>query len=256
MYIKAENVVKKFKNRENKEITALEELNLEINEGEFIALLGPSGCGKTTLLNMIAGFDFPTSGKVTINDETVKEPSKDNIAVFQNYGLLPWRTVQKNVEFGLEGKGIKRKERKIIAEKYIEMVGLTKFKKHHPHQLSGGMQQRTALARALAVEPKMLFMDEPFGALDAITRVQMQNELKEIWRRNKNTVIFVTHDIEEALFLATRVVIMSAHPGKIRSVIDISLPEERKRTSSEFITYRDRILSEFDLYEKGIDYYI
>lgn len=185
MYINIENAEKTFL-QNGKNFTAFTDVSLSIDKGEFVCLLGPSGCGKSTLLNTIAGFSPITSGSIRIDNKEIKEPSVDNVMIFQNYGLFPWRTVQKNVEFGLESKKITKEERRKIADKYIELVGLENFKKSHPHQLSGGMQQRVSIARALAVDPKIIFMDEPFGALDAITRMKLQDDIIHIQTGKEN----------------------------------------------------------------------
>jgi len=203
MYILINEVSREYFFKDKGVTVALEKIDMEIEKGEFVCLLGPSGCGKSTLLNLIAGFDVPTSGVIKINGEIVTKPSKNRIMIFQNYGLLPWRTVLKNVELGLEGEKLTKKERRFIAEEYIELVGLSAYKNHYPVQLSGGMQQRVALARALAVDPEILLMDEPFGALDAMTRMTMQDEIERIWKEKKKTILFVTHDIEEAFFWLT-----------------------------------------------------
>lgn len=245
MYITISDASREYYLKEKGKMTALHKVNLEIEEGEFICLLGPSGCGKSTLLNMIAGFDRPTSGSVKIHGEVVTKPSENRITIFQNYGLLPWRNVLRNVELGLEAKNISKKERRQIAEEYIELVGLSAYKHHHPAQLSGGMQQRVALARALAVDPEILLMDEPFGALDAMTRMSMQDEIERLWQEKKKTIIFVTHDIEEAVFLADRIVIMTPSPGRIKSIIKVPLARKRDRTGNDFIKIRDRVFEEF-----------
>lgn len=256
MYIKANNISKIYKNN-NVEFKSLENVNLTIEKGEFICLLGPSGCGKSTLLNLIAGFDVPSVGEVLINDKIVKGPSSDYVTIFQNYGLLPWRSVKKNVELGLEAKKISKEERSKIANEYIELVGLSKFSKHHPGQLSGGMQQRVAIARALAVDPEIIFMDEPFGALDAMTRMNMQDEISNIWEKKKKTILFVTHDIEEAVFLADRIVIMTAGPGKIKSILNVPMSRKRDRTSDEFLRIRDKVFEEFKMKkEDNTEYYL
>lgn len=247
MFISIEGVSKIYKLKDKSNSVALEKVDLSIEEGEFICLLGPSGCGKTTLLNMIAGFDKPSTGTIKINGDDVSQPSIDRIAIFQNFGLLPWRTVIKNVELGLESKGFDEKKRHEIAEEYLELVELSDYKKHHPNQLSGGMQQRIAIARALAVDPEILFMDEPFGALDAMTRMTMQDEIEKIWQEKKKTIIFVTHDIEEAVFLADRIVVMTAGPGKVKKIIDVPLARKRDRTSADFLAIRDEVFREFDL---------
>lgn len=251
MFISVEGVSKIYELKDKSESIALEKVDLSIEEGKFICLLGPSGCGKTTLLNMIAGFDRPSTGAIKINGNEVSQPSTDRIAIFQDFGLLPWRTVIKNVELGLESKGFDEKKRREIAEEYLKLVGLSDYKNHHPNQLSGGMQQRTAIARALAVDPEILFMDEPFGALDAMTRMTMQDEIERIWQENKKTIIFVTHDIEEAVFLADEIVVMTAGPGRVKKIIDVPLARKRNRTSPEFLEIRDKVFREFDL--KSVD---
>ncbi|MBM7582689.1 NitT/TauT family transport system ATP-binding protein [Caldicoprobacter guelmensis] len=257
MYISIEKVSKAFTLKDKSTLTVLDKVDLYIKEGEFICLLGPSGCGKSTLLNLIAGFDTPSTGTIKIDGDTVTQPSIDRIVIFQNYGLLPWRNVIKNVELGLEAKKLKRKERRQIAEEYIKLVGLSDYKMHHPPQLSGGMQQRVALARALAVEPKILLMDEPFGALDAMTRMHMQDEIERIWQEKKKTIIFVTHDIEEAVFLADRIVIMTPSPGRVKTIIEVPLPRKRDRTSLDFLKIKDKVFTEFNLKPaETIEYYL
>jgi NitT/TauT family transport system ATP-binding protein len=252
MYIEIKDVSKSFLQKGEK-FTALDHVSLSIEKGEFICLLGPSGCGKSTLLNAIAGFDHVTEGSITINGKEVTEPSTKNVTIFQNYGLLPWRTVEKNVELGLEPKKIPKAERKEIAEKYIELVGLSNFKKSHPRELSGGMQQRVSIARALAVDPDILFMDEPFGALDAITRMKLQDDILKISKQENKTIIFVTHDIEEAVYLADKIVVMTPNPGKIKSVVIVPLNGYRERTSGDFLQVRDKV---FDLFHMKPDDHI
>lgn len=247
MYIDVTNVSKVYQQQNTKEdLTVLDDVSLGINKGEFVCLLGPSGCGKTTMLNMIAGFEHATLGQIKIDGKPVTEPSIKYVTIFQNYGLLPWRTVQGNVELGLESLGYDRLTIKTIAQEYIELVGLSNFRKHHPNQLSGGMQQRVAVARALAVDPDILFMDEPFGALDAMTRLKMQDEISNIWEAKKKTILFVTHDIEEAVFLADRIVIMSPHPGKIKTIIDVPMSRKRDRTGADFLQIRDQVFHQFE----------
>lgn len=256
MYIEIENAEKTFL-QNGKEFTAFTDVSLSIEKGEFICLLGPSGCGKSTLLNAMAGFAPVTSGSIKINGKEVKEPSIKNVTIFQNYGLLPWRTVQKNVELGLESKKLSKEERSQIADKYIELVGLSEFKKSHPRQLSGGMQQRVSIARALAVDPDIVFMDEPFGALDAITRMKLQDDILSISKQEQKTIIFVTHDIEEAVFLADRIVIMTPNPGKIKNVVTVPLKGHRERTASDFLQVRDKIFDLFNMkHEEQIEYVI
>jgi NitT/TauT family transport system ATP-binding protein len=246
--IQINNVEKIFMSSKNETRLAVTEVNLDIHEGEFICLLGPSGCGKTTLLNLIAGFDKPSQGEITIDGARVEGTNPKFITIFQDYALFPWRNVLGNVEYGLEAKGINKEKRREISQEYIKLVGLEKFINSHPHELSGGMKQRVAIARALAVEPEILFMDEPFGALDAITRMNMQQEIIRICQEStKRTIIFVTHDIEEAIFLADRIVIMSPHPGRVKSVHSVELKRPRHRSSTDFIEIREKIYREFEL---------
>ena len=254
--IDVSNVTISFE-EENQTHVILDDVSLNIEKGEFICLLGPSGCGKSTLLNAMAGFLKPTSGEIKIENQIVQKPSMKYVTIFQNYGLLPWRTVQKNVELGLETKNYSKEKKANIASHYLKMVGLEHAAKKRPAQLSGGMQQRVAIARALAVEPDTLFMDEPFGALDAITRMKLQTDILEIAQDTKKTVVFVTHDIEEAVFLADRIVIMSANPGRIKALLTVQLPKHRDRTSNDFLMIRDKVYEIFNMKShETIEYYI
>jgi len=256
MYIEVNDVSKVYRHKDE-ELQALCHISLEIEKGEFLCLLGPSGCGKSTLLNAMAGFDNALEGSILIDGTEVVSPSIKNVTIFQNYGLLPWRNVLKNVELGLESLKISRAERANIAGKFIKLVGLSGFEKSHPRQLSGGMQQRVAIARALAVNPNILFMDEPFGALDAITRLKMQDDLLNITRSQKTTTIFVTHDIEESVYLADRIAIMSANPGQIQKIVTVKLPTNRDRTSEDFVRIRDKIFDVLNMKDdKQIEYTI
>ncbi|WP_423792292.1 ABC transporter ATP-binding protein [Methanocaldococcus indicus] len=238
--LKIENLTKIFEYNRNK-VKALENINLDVYENEFLTVMGPSGCGKTTLLRIIAGLDKPTEGKILLDGREVKGPGADRGVVFQQYTLMPWRTVLKNVTFGLEIKGIPKNERIEIAKKFIKMVGLEGFEDAYPWQLSGGMQQRVAIARTLANNPEIVLMDEPFAALDAQTRVILQNELLKIWEKDKKTVFFVTHSIDEAIYLSDRVVVLTARPGRIKDIVKIDLPRPRDRTSVEFLEYKRKI---------------
>jgi len=202
---------------------ALEDVSLEVRTREFLALLGPSGCGKSTLLYLIGGFLPIEAGKIVLDGQPIPGPGPDRGIVFQHFALFPWKTVRANVLYGLERMGLPRDERERRAQGFIELVGLTGFEDSYPSQLSGGMKQRTAIARTLAFDPKILLMDEPFGALDAQTRHLMQSELLDIWRRTPKTVIFVTHDVQEAVYLADRVAVMTARPGRIKTIVDIGL---------------------------------
>jgi len=227
-------------------VEALRDVNLEIAPGEFICLVGPSGCGKTTLLNIIAGFLEPTSGTVRMDGRPITGPGPDRGVVFQQYAVFPWMTVRQNVEFGLNLKANKKPKDEIkkIVDHFIALVGLKDFEDAFPKELSGGMKQRVAIARSYAVNPQVLLMDEPFGALDAQTRQFMQESLLQILEQEHKTVIFVTHGVEEAAFLATRVVVMAARPGRIREIIPIDLPYPRvaaTKTSPEFVAIRARI---------------
>jgi len=206
---------------------AIDKVNLEVDRSEFIMIVGPSGCGKTTLINMIGGLDSATSGQVLLDGKPVTGPGADRGMVFQGYSLFPWLTVRKNIEFGLKMKGVDPKERAEIAREYISLVGLDGFENALPKQLSGGMRQRVAIARTLANKPEILLMDEPFGALDAQTRVVMQELLSDLSRKTGTTILFITHDIDEAVLLGQRVYVMSRRPGTVKDVIKINLPEIR-----------------------------
>ena len=226
---------------------AIEPTSLRVSDAEFICILGPSGCGKSTLLRIVAGLDRPTTGRVLLDGEPVVGPGPDRGMVFQSYTLFPWLTVEDNIGFGLREKGLGPAERGRIAAHYVERVGLRGFERHYPKMLSGGMQQRTALARALANDPKVLLLDEPFGALDNQTRALMQELLLGIWEADKKTVLFVTHDIDEAIFMANRVAVMTARPGRIKSDIPVDLPHPRHytmKTTPEFSTYKARLTEE------------
>lgn len=216
--------------RGGKPVQALQPTDLEIAKNDFVTILGPSGCGKSTLLRIIAGLDQPTTGKVLLDGKEVRGPGADRGMVFQSYTLFPWLTVRENVAFGLRERGVPAASSKEIVDSYIDKVGLRGFEDHWPKQLSGGMQQRTAIARALANDPKILLLDEPFGALDNQTRGLMQELLLGIWEREQKSVIFVTHDIEEAVFMASRVVTMTARPGRIKSITPVDIPHPRHYT--------------------------
>jgi ABC-type nitrate/sulfonate/bicarbonate transport system ATPase subunit len=226
---------------------ALEPTDLKVAANDFITVLGPSGCGKSTLLRIVAGLDRPSAGRVLLDGRPVAGPGPDRGMVFQSYTLFPWLTVAENIAFGLAEKGMPEPERRAIVDAYIDKVGLRGFEHHWPKQLSGGMQQRTAIARALANDPEILLLDEPFGALDNQTRGLMQELLLGIWERERKTVMFVTHDIEEAIFLASRVVVMTARPGRIKADIPVDLPHPRDyrlKTSPEFSTLKARLTEE------------
>ena len=245
--LKIDNVRKVFSTR-NGEMVALNGVNLDIYENEFICVVGPSGCGKSTLLNIIAGLTDATSGTVYCNGKAVSGTGTDRGVVFQQYALFPWLTVKKNVEFGLKlRKDLTLQQRDEIAMKYIKMVGLEKFVDSYPKELSGGMKQRVAIARAYAVNPSILLMDEPFGALDAQTRTQLQTELLRTWEEEQKTCFFITHDVEEAIILAQRVIIMSARPGRIKDIVDIDIPYPRTQETKmtpRFLELKNHIWSQ------------
>jgi len=223
---------------------ALGGVSLDLADNEFVTVVGPSGCGKSTLLNILGGLDEPTSGTALVDGKPVDGPSPERGVIFQQYALFPWLTVRKNVEFGLKNAGVPAGERRERAQHFIDMVGLSQFADALPKTLSGGMKQRCAIARAYAMNPKILLMDEPFGALDALTRVKMQDHLLHAWEQEKRTVMFITHDVDEAVYLANRVVVMAARPGRIHRIIDVDLPyprTEEVRLSPEFTELRNQI---------------
>jgi NitT/TauT family transport system ATP-binding protein len=223
----------------------LRDINLGVAEGEFLCILGPSGCGKSTLLNIAGGFLAPVAGSVAIDGETVSGPDRRRIFVFQERGVFPWLTVEGNIGFGLFD--VDEAERRRRVAHYVQLVGLTGFERAYPRELSGGMKQRVEVARALAVNPDVLYLDEPFGALDSITRLGMRRELLRIWQSERKTVLFVTHDIEESVQLADRVVVMSARPGRIRRIVDIDIPHPRDLSAPRYIELRDLIFGEIGL---------
>jgi NitT/TauT family transport system ATP-binding protein len=216
------------------ETTAIADIDLDVQDGEFVCLLGPSGCGKTTLLNLFAGFERPTGGRVTLDGREITGPGPDRGVVFQDHALFPWLTAWQNIACGKRLRARPAVDRARIVERYIAMVGLQGFERHYPHQLSGGMRQRVAIARALANEPEVLLMDEPFASLDAITRGVLQGELIRIWNETRKTIVFVTHNIEEAVFLGDRIAVMTSRPGRIREVLRVDLAKPRDINSAEF----------------------
>jgi ABC-type nitrate/sulfonate/bicarbonate transport system ATPase subunit len=234
--------------RDGKRTEVLNNIDLEVGDGEFVCLLGPSGCGKSTLLNAMAGFLSPTSGAITVDGETVRTPGPRRIFVFQERGVFPWLTVEGNIGFGLSK--LPRAEREQRVAHYVKMVGLQGFEKTYPQELSGGMKQRVEVARALAVNPDMLLLDEPFGALDSITRLIMRGELLRIWEAERKTIIFVTHDIDEAVQLADRVVVMSARPATIQQIVKIDIPHPRDISSPRYLELRDGIFQQIGVAHK------
>ncbi len=246
-HLAVEGVTKTFRVRDGRrrsELTAVEGVDLAVAAGEFLVVVGPSGCGKSTLLDLLGGLTTPTSGRILVDGVPVTGPGLDRGMVFQQYALLPWRTALGNVEFGLEATGVPRRERAGIARGFLDLVGLTGFADRHPHELSGGMRQRVAIARSLAYDPGVLLMDEPFAALDAQTRESLQDELLRIWRRTGKTVVFVTHGIEEAVYLGGRVAVLTSRPGRVKRVVPIDLGGRDVpdlRSSPEFARHRHEI---------------
>lgn len=245
MTLVLENISKEFEQR-NVRSSALVSINLEVEEKEFTCILGPSGCGKTTLLRIIAGLEHATGGNVILGGDLISGPTSRMAMIFQDYSLFPWRTVIDNIAFGLEMKGISEAERHKVAGHYLDLIGLCGFGKNFPYELSGGMRQRVAVARALAIDPAVLLMDEPFGALDAQTRNMLQKQLLEIWDKTKKTVLFVTHSVDEAVFMADRIIVLTNRPGTVKEVVNIDLPRPRDRTSQDFAKVRRHVLSLID----------
>ncbi|GFN32933.1 ABC transporter ATP-binding protein [Paenibacillus xylaniclasticus] len=249
--IKFEKVTKSFvtrarTNQKEKTIfTAIKDIEFSVNVGEFLTIVGPSGCGKSTLLDLLAGLTEPTSGSIKIDGQEISGPGLNRGIVFQQYALFPWKTARGNIEFGLEAKKIPKKEWKRLSDYYLELVGLTSFADRYPHELSGGMKQRVAIARSLAFNPDILLMDEPFAALDAQTRDTLQSELLNIWKETGKTIIFITHSIDEAVFLGERVVVLTPNPGRVKKIVPISLPDRLENkdihSSPDFVKARHEI---------------
>jgi NitT/TauT family transport system ATP-binding protein len=242
-FLEIERLVKEF-TRKDKTIRAIDVIDLGVEEGEFVSIVGPSGCGKTTLLHMLAGFVPVDRGAIRLDGKPIAGPGPDRGVIFQEYALFPWRTAHGNVVWPLEIKGVKRGERDAVADRYLDLVHLQGFRDHYPGELSGGMKQRVALARILVLDPRVLLMDEPFGALDSQTRELMQEELLEIWGKTGKTVIFITHDIDEAVYLSDRVIVMTARPGRVKDDFRIDLPRPRRldiKKTPEYAAYRNRV---------------
>lgn len=241
-YIEIKGLNKSFK-RGKESVQALDDISFSVDKGQIICVLGPSGCGKSTLIKIICGLEMDFEGDVLINGEPISGPDKTRGIVFQEHRLFPWLTVEQNVGFALNG--VDKKEKAQLVQTHIDLVGLSGFEKAYPRQLSGGMAQRGGIARALVNDPELLLLDEPFGALDTFTKMSMQNELKQIQRKSNTTMIMVTHDIDEAVYLADKIIVMSPRPGKIVKVIDVDLAEPRDRNSYEFIDIRKEVFNEF-----------
>lgn len=244
--IEIKNVNKLYTSPDGKEVHALQDINLKIQDGEFICFVGPSGCGKSTLLEIVAGLLDATSGEILLDGVKVNGTSRDIGVVFQDAALFPWRIVQKNITFGMEIANIPKEVQKEQLKKYINMVNLKGFENKYPSQLSGGMRQRVGIARTLAMEPKVILMDEPFSAVDHLTRCTLQEELIQIWQREKKNIIFITHDINEAVFLANRVVLLSTRPGRIQKIYDIPYPQKRNRNSKELMDIATQIMMDIN----------
>ena len=245
--LRIDNVVLRFEQKGGPAVTALDGISLDVDNQEFAVIVGPSGCGKSSLLRLVAGLNTTTAGAIYLDGKRVTRPGKERGMVFQSYTLFPWLTVEENIGFGLRERALPTAERQRIVAHYVERVGLRGFERHYPRMLSGGMQQRTALARALANDPKVLLLDEPFGALDHQTRALMQELLLGIWEADRKTVLFVTHDIDEAIFMANRVAVMTARPGRIKSDVAIELPHPRHytvKTTAAFSDYKARLTDE------------
>lgn len=241
MVIDIKNISKSFTTKD-KEFTALHDVNLCIAEGELICLLGPSGCGKTTLLRLIGGLEKADSGEIYDRGELVTGPSKERGFIFQQYSLFPWLNVLDNVMFGLNLSGDKSKEENLAAaERYLERVGLAEFKYNYPHELSGGMKQRVAIIRSLLNHTPVLLMDEPFSAVDMLNRHNLQEQLIEVWKRFNSTIVFVTHDVDEAVYLADKIVVMDKKPGRIKEIVSVDIPRPRQRESKEFLEFQDKV---------------
>ncbi|MFC6334384.1 ABC transporter ATP-binding protein [Paenibacillus septentrionalis] len=251
--IKVERVTKAFTVRDNEqkgasmEFTAISNMEFSVNEGEFLTIVGPSGCGKSTLLDLLGGLSTPTKGRILLDGQEIKGPGLDRGTVFQQYALFPWKTARGNIEFGLEAKGIPKREWRAQSDHYLDLVGLKSFADRYPHELSGGMKQRVAIARSLAFNPDVLLMDEPFAALDAQTRETLQSELLRIWEKTKKTIIFITHGIDEAVYLGQRVVILSANPGRVKKIVEIPLKHRLAdadiRSNPAFVKARHEVWS-------------
>jgi sulfonate transport system ATP-binding protein len=250
--IRIEGVGRTYVDAYGHEVEALRGIDFEINPGEFVSLIGSSGCGKTTLLRLIAGLDRPQAGRLFLDGRSIEGPSHERGLVFQAANLFPWETIANNIAAGLKARGVYR-QRKEEVQRYIDMTGLSGFERTYPHQVSGGMAQRASLARALINDPKVLLLDEPLGALDAFTRMDLQDKLLELWGERGTTTVLVTHDVDEAVYLSDRIVIMTPRPGKIEEVLNVDLPRPRSRGDAEFLELRTRILEKLHFVSRAKD---
>ena len=244
--IEIASVDRTYVDTNDNEVEALKDISLTVREGEFLSIIGPSGCGKTTLLRLVAGLDTPKAGKITLKGEEITAPDPQRGYVFQQGSLFPWLTVEKNIAAGLKARGVYQEKKEEVA-RFIDLVGLKGFEKVYPHQISGGMAQRVAIARALINRPVALLLDEPMGALDAFTRADLQDKLLELWEKDGTTMILVTHDVDEAIYLSDRIVVMTPRPGTISEILDVRLPRPRQRGDAEFLTLRKEILEKLHL---------
>ena len=245
MFLEVQNVTKVFRSSENeKPIVAVKDLSLSVPRGEFLCILGPIGCGKSTLLNMIAGFERPTKGRILLEGKPITGPGPDRVMVFQEETLFPWMTVLENIRFGLRFKGLSEEEAEEEARRYLSLVGLEKFGDFRPHELSGGMKRKAELARALALDPKLLLMDEPLSSIDAISRMSLLQEILRIWEKSRKTIVYVTHNIDEALFLADRIIVLTARPAQVKREVLIHNPKPRDLLGSEMIDLKRQLIEE------------
>ncbi len=243
--LEARHLRKEFGTGEEK-VLAIQDINFTVRDNEFCVIVGPSGCGKSTLLYLVAGFEKPTAGEILLDGKRIEGPGPDRGFVFQEFALYPWKTVLANVSFGLEIQGVDKKEARRRAQEYVKIIGLSGFENAYPHTLSGGMKQRVGIARALAYDPEILLMDEPFGSLDAQTKKLMQTELLRVWAKTRKTVLYVTHSVVEATYLADRVIVLTARPSKVKGIVEVDLPRPRSYTDDDYLDVRERILRLLD----------